>query len=448
MPPAHARARAFATAVLLALREKELGLPATPWLDRAMALATPEELRYVDTAAALPWTDAVITRDFAPTGRIAATALADWRAALLPESEHQELDQYVLVTLACSTGKRILDAETERAVDLSRPIIRYRAGLCGLSHRPKLEELVAADARFVEAWFFIGRYEMAGGVSLVSAASPGRRWLVTAPPMLSTAHDGLPEAPVVAIVYAGVMRSRGELNRALALYDEAIALRPTQRDALLGRTVTLTHLQRHDEAVTTATRIIELGTWHLGSAYYYRAWNQYQKRALDAAADDVATAKKLEVSDDVLVLSGLVAYEQTRFIDARSEFQGAIRLNATRCIAHWYLGQLDLDEQLWAAAVSAFSTAATCYTSAADALRAEAAQLPPDLPADARAQQLATYESNIAASLAQAGRSYFNASQASIRTGDTAGALVHARAATAYEEIRERAEAIVKRLTQ
>ncbi len=211
-----ARDRTFATAVLLALREKELGLDATPWLERASALATPDERRYLDVAQSLPWANAGMTPDFEPIGRLAPTAPADFRATVVPASVHETLDQYVLVTLGCSSG-RTLNQEFEQAVDVSRPIVAYRIGLCGASHRPTLEALVATDPRFVEAWFFIGRYEMATGVSRVGAGS-GRRWLVTTPPLLAKAHDGLPEAPVIATTYAGVMRARGELNRALQLY--------------------------------------------------------------------------------------------------------------------------------------------------------------------------------------------------------------------------------------
>src|SRR5207247_10212173 len=58
-------------------------------------------------------------------------------------------------------------------------------------------------------------------------------------------------------------------------YDAALALVPTHRDALLGRVVTLSHLSRHDDAIAAATRIIELGSWFTGEAYYWRAWNEY-----------------------------------------------------------------------------------------------------------------------------------------------------------------------------
>ena len=43
---------------------------------------------------------------------------------------------------------------------------------------------------------------------------------------------------------------------------------PDHREALLGRTVCLTHLSRHDEAIAAATRLIELGMYHVGEAQY------------------------------------------------------------------------------------------------------------------------------------------------------------------------------------
>src|SRR6266581_242118 len=55
------------------------------------------------------------------------------------------------------------------------------------------------------------------------------------------------------------------------------------RDALLGRVVTLSHLSRHDDAIAAATRIIELGSWFTGEAYYWRAWNEYHLVRVDEA---------------------------------------------------------------------------------------------------------------------------------------------------------------------
>ena len=457
-PPAHAREKTFVSALLLAVRHKEIGLDAIPWLERARALSTPDERLFVEIAESLAWTSAGIAPDFEPPTRPSSSTRDDWRALLDPSpqsatvpapletSHYGVLKQYLLVTLRCTTGLQRIDEEADRRIDLGRPILRYRVGLCGLSHRPHLEAVLASDPRFVEASFFVGRYEMASGVSRLGAPRPSRAWLTTAVAPLLAAHQGLPEAPVVSIVFAGLMRSRGELNRALALYDEALVLRPAQREALLGRTVTLTYLSRPDDAISTATRMIELGTWHLGAAHYWRAFNYYRSSRLEAARSDIAEAERLQFDADVLTLSGIIAYDQKRPVDARASFNVALQLDRERCPAHWYLGMLGLDEEAWPAVVSSLSTAGACYQRSADAIRTEAGRLPPDLPDEARQQQLASFEDSIATSLRQAGRSFFNAAQASIRIGDKVAALAYARSAASYPEMKERAESLVQDL--
>lgn len=444
-PPVAARARdgAFVTAVLLAMREKEIGLEATTWLDRASQLATPDEMAYLELVSRLPWTNAGASEDFEPARGSGRSRPEEWR--LQASASHAVLNDYVTVAAACSLGSRTLDPATERLLDLSVPIVKYRIGLCGPGQRQHLEEVVSADPRFVEAWFFVGRYEMSQGVSPrgIRLARTAREWLTTAVPPLAAAHDGLPEAPVVTVVFAGLMRARGELERALALYDHALARRPAQRDARLGRTITLTYLQRYAEAIAEASRLIELGTWHTGDAYYWRAWNQYQSGALDAAAADIAEARRLQVNADVMLVSGMIAFDQRRPGDARTDLEASLRMDGAKCAARWYLGFLDVDEERWPGAVDAFATAAECYVAAADVLRDELGALPPDLPLAARQQQTSSYDQSIADSVRQAGRSFFNAAQASMRMGDVVSAAGFARSAVAYESVKARAEALL-----
>lgn len=457
--PPRARERAFVTAALLAVREKEIGLEAAPWLERAAALATPDERVYLDIVSSLLWTTAGAAPDFSPASRPSAATRTEWRAFLERSMQSSAtsadgvsgrdsvLDQYLLLAVICTTGTQRLDRDTEQRIETNRPILRYRLGLCSLNQRSHLEAVLAADSRFIETSFFIGRYEMTAGVTPTAGGRRSRRaWLSTAVPPLSAAHEGLPEAPVVSTVLAGLMRSRGELARALTLYDEALALRPTQRDALLGRTITLSYLARRDEAITSATRLIELGTWYVGTAYYWRALNHYHKADLESAARDIANAKRLEVTDDVMALSGTIAYEQKRLADARADFDMAIQLNPNRCTAHWSLGILNVDEEMWSPAVARFSRAGTCFQAAADLLRGEIDELPTDLPKEVLQQQVASVERSIATSLTHAGRSFSNAAQASLRMGDKASAVAHARSARAYAEMKERAESLARSL--
>ncbi|HEX5108802.1 MAG TPA: hypothetical protein VFV95_10165 [Vicinamibacterales bacterium] len=456
-PPAGARDKTFVTALLLAAREKELGLTATPWLERAAALAVPDERVYIDIVSSLAWTTAGSATDFEPQ-RVGPAARTAWQSfldspagpdpsATARPRRHAVLDQYLLVATACVDNARRAGPDLEKRIDLRRPVLRYRLGLCGAAMRSHLEAVLAAEPRFAEAAFFVGRYEMASGVAAPGGGRPNRGWLSTAVPPLRVAHEGIPDAPVVTTVLGNLMRSRTELGRALALYDDALMLRPTQRDALLGRTITLTYLTRRDEAIASATRMIELGTWYVGEAHYWRALNRYHKTDLDLAAADVVSARRLLINDDVMTLSGIIAYDQRRPKDARADFDGAIRINHERCIAHWYVGLLALDESAWSEAVPSFSTAGGCFQRAAESLREEEKQLPADLPEETRQEQLAGFAESIDNSLRQAGRSFLNAAQASLRVGDKAAALGHARAASSFDDVKERAESLVRSLS-
>jgi tetratricopeptide (TPR) repeat protein len=444
-PPPRARDGAFVTAVLLALREKDLDLEATPWLTKARALATPEEAPYLEVASGFPW-DGGAPPDFEPPAPLAQTWLERWRDPAGPHL-HPELDDYLLLALECRQGTRASFDRTVAAMDLTQPLLMYRAGLCGSAQRPQLERLVRDDPRFAEAWYFIGRYEMATGVNATSPAA-ARRWLVSAVAPLTEAHDALPDVPTMSSVLAGLMRARTELRKALSLYDQALAVRATHGEALFGRMLTLSYLKRYDEAIAAANTVIMRARGHEPSAYYYLAWSEYQKGQLVDAARDIAVAKRMKAPEEVLVVSGMIAYDQKRPDDARADFMAAVSENRARCVAHWYLGILDLDAESFAPAVPRFGEAATCYMATAATLRAEASDLPPDLPSDVRAEQAAGFEESIAENTRQAGRSFLNAALAAQRAGDNATALRQAREATAFDIVRERAEAIVQRLAR
>jgi tetratricopeptide (TPR) repeat protein len=439
-----ARSRLFVTAVLLALREKELDLDAAPWLQRAEAVATVEERVYLDIAGAVPWQGGS-SPDFTPAATMTPALLENWRRVILPAGRYPSLDHYILLTLECQVGTRTSMEEALRSTDRMLPLLQYRAGICTAAQRPLLEALAAAVPRFVEAWYFIGRYEMASGVN-AGAGSAGRQWLTTAVAPLTRAHEGLPEAPTVATALARLMAARSDFGRALALYDAALARRPTHADAALGRVVMLSYLKRYDEAIDAATTIIALERGHVPSAWYYRAWNRYQKRQLEPARQDVATAIRLSAPDEVHVLSGLVAYDQQRPADARADFTTAVLGNRNRCTAHWYLGILDLDAESWAGALGRFSDAAECYVATAASLERQTTQLPEDLPPDVKAAQVASLQEDLIENRRQAGRSYFNAAQAAMRLDDRGRALQHARMAAGFDDMRERAEAMVKNL--
>jgi tetratricopeptide (TPR) repeat protein len=426
--------RVFSTALLIAVREKELGLEASPWLERARSLATAATSTYVDIAAGVPWTSVANAPDFDPPPRPTPTVLQARLAFLTRPEATTLLDRYLLLATMCS---RRGGAPPEHfAADV--PLLQFRLGICGFDHRQDLDTVFASSARFVEAGFFLARYEMTN-------TGFGRAQVTRALPLLLDAHEGLPESPIITATLAGVWAARNEYARALTLYDEVLAVRPRQRDALLGRTTVLTYLGRPDEAIATASRLIEFGTWYLGDAYYWRAWNYYNTDRRDPARSDVERARTFQSSDDLLTLSGMIAYDDQRRVDARRDFDAARAVNPANCSAVWYLAVLDVDERLWPAARELFSHATECYRAAA--LAAEAEELSPDLSPEALVQQQQDRARRLASHRRQEARSALNVAMLSLQLGDRDAAKRFAEIAVYHDFPHERAENVLRSLS-
>jgi tetratricopeptide (TPR) repeat protein len=425
--------RMFSTALLIAVREKELGLEALPWLERARALATSATSAYVDIAAAVPWTSVANAPDFDPPPRPTPIVLQD-RLAFLTRPDATTLDRYLLLATTCD--RRGGGPPEQFVADV--PLLQFRLGICGFDHPQDLDTVFASSAWFVEAGFFLARYEMTN-------TGIGRAQVTRALPLLLAAHEGIPESPIITATLAGVWAARNEYARALALYDEVLAVRPRQRDSLLGRTTVLTYLGRPDDAIATASQLIDLGTWYLGDAYYWRAWNYYNTDRRDAARSDVERARQFQSGDDLLTLSGMIAYDDRRAGDARRDFDAASAANPANCSAVWYLGVLDVDERLWPAARERFTGATECYGAAAAATERE--ELSPDLSPAALVQQQQERARRLANNLRQEARSALNVAMLSRQLGDRESAKRFAEIAMDHEFTHERAENVLRSLS-
>jgi tetratricopeptide (TPR) repeat protein len=138
---------------------------------------------------------------------------------------------------------------------------------------PHLTAVRDAVPEFADIDFLLGRY------AVDIPAQPDQEEALR---RFTAARAAFPESPPSRQPRGAAPRSRGVDGRARSVRRDA-GLVPTHRDALLGRAVTLSHLARHDEAVAAATRILELGSWFTGEAYYWRAWNEYHLARIEEA---------------------------------------------------------------------------------------------------------------------------------------------------------------------
>lgn len=354
------RVRIFETALLLAARAKELGIPFAAWLSHATA-ATPAGADWSDYLAivrSLRTDQLADDRDVVlldtMKNRATPETVAAWRADLASGAGSSLLRTYLELSLICQyivdDRNVTIAAAVQHFPDV--PLIEYRAGACGPTQAPHLTAVREAVAEFADVDFALGRY------ALDIPRQPDQEEALR---RFTAARAAFPESPAILASLASVRRDREEWADALEAYDAALTLVPTHRDALLGRVVTLSHLGRHDEAVAAAARVIELGSWFTGEAYYWRAWNEYHMTRMDEARADTDRAKGLMHNASVLVLSGMIEWHERRLDESEAELQDALTLDAGQCEAAFLLGTVRAERRMWTSGAAAFELAQRCY---------------------------------------------------------------------------------------
>ena len=134
------------------------------------------------------------------------------------------------------------------------------------------------------------------------------------------------------------------------------------------------YLMRHPDAIATATRLLDLGTWHIADANYWRAWNRYHLKEYDAAWEDVENATRGLSNSRVYMLAGLIAYARKDLPIAVQRFDRAYEIDPSACDATWMSGLVSIDQNELAIAAPKFTRGMSCFVSAAAALRQDRAR--------------------------------------------------------------------------
>jgi hypothetical protein len=120
-------------------------------------------------------------------------------------------------------------------------------------------------------------------------------------------------------------------------------------------------MSQHEDAIRAATRMIDLGSWLLGQAFYWRAWNEYNLDRIEPARADADRAKMLTVSAPTFVLSGMIEWREKRLESAEREFQEALMMDFGQCEAASFLGGVRAELRHWPESLDAFRHAQRCF---------------------------------------------------------------------------------------
>ncbi len=440
----------FETELLIAVREKELGLDASASIERARLVAsrlpdTPGLNRIIAMAeAVLP--DPIGTpqdqlRELRVRNSALVSSMGGELAFLAASPLSRDFRDYLGFALDCSypTRSPAIDeparplSKLDEIYATSSPLIQYRVGVCKQFAAPvptvaqiggepvaSGELVLAHDSvpRFVETsvWRaipYLRAAEETGGAE--------------ADTLLREAYARFPKSPGITYLLGELNMTLGDWDAALRFFEETIAISPRHEMALVGRTNCLTRMKRDAAAITSATRMIELRTVNVQQAYYFRAVNRHRRGELQEARSDIEMAKTAastteRAQAEILTLAGIIEHDQDALDEAESDLRRARQVfgGDFNCSAAWYLGRVYVKREGWAEAAGFFETAMRCYDNIAattvariDQIRART-QMEPKY----QARRIAALEASLPDTRSQFHASAFNAANYLVRAGD------------------------------
>jgi tetratricopeptide (TPR) repeat protein len=443
---AQATAGAVRASALLALRERELGMTDSGYLEKARDLAARNERLRQEVA---PLLDVIgITLWRAGAGRSGdgdqPLAIYQNRAARLEVlrslAARDELSAYVWLAYACETSSARTDMrELVAPMDAARPmsglpLLAFRQAICQGVDGEALDALLLREPRFVELAYFRG---------LVASAD---RDLDAADMHYREAYAWRDTWPAATLLIANVAMTGEEYAAALEFYEKTLALAPSFPDALLGKLRALSYLSRYEEALAVADELLALRRYP-GDAYYWRAANELQMNRLDAAWTDIEAADKAMVNSDVPKLAGIIQMRRREPDAARQKLETARRRNPNDCETGYYL-QLALgDLARWPALVDVAAGTAGCLDDAEAAARQDIERIAASTLSDARkARQTARRQQQIASAVRMRATCWFNAAVANFNLSKPDEARRYAEKVADDEQFGERARALTARI--
>lgn len=355
---------AFEAATLLALRAIELGMPSEEWVARARAHAGADTERalYLDMIAAVPpdplrglRDDLLVETQLRNRIQQRLASVASWYDVLQTGTHSETLRRYLELTLMCGVDRRPERFERLDALvpQLSpAPLLAYRVGTCDDRYQSQLRAVRTEIPEFVDADYALGRY------ALRDPESPNPDEAMR---RFRSAAEAFPTSTAIPMMIGNLYQSWEDWGNALTAFDRALALLPSHPDARLGRVISLSNLERHDEAIASATELIDGGRWHLGQAHYWRAWNYFNIGSNQAARADADRTRTLMVNPAVFLLSGLIEWRFVRRESAETEFQEALEMDFGQCEAAFYLGGVRAELRKLPESLAAMNQARQCY---------------------------------------------------------------------------------------
>jgi tetratricopeptide (TPR) repeat protein len=434
-----------AAALLVAVREKELGISNSSYMHTALQVIKENpplnSLTPFAEIAGLFWVQgkgvmADIDERF--PWKETEDKLKKIEADLFLKARSDEFAAYMYAVMKCYSappfGVTFFDKGDEMG-QLSElfpesTLLLYKRAICPQEKPDFLKRLLSIEPEFFEAYYFLGNEALRRGN------------LLEAEEFLLKAYDAIPESPQTTILLASIYLATEELDRSLEFHEKTLALSPEYRDALLGKGICLSYLSRPAEAIPVFEKIIALGYWLLGESHYWLARNQHGLKDNAAAAANIEQAKgRLPTSTEVFTLSGILAEERGDPAKAEKDFLEALQYNPRNSEALFNLGVLYARKEDWPNSGLHFEKAGFAFENEGRSLQEKIAEvLYSTLAPERKERLLQRRKSQLEKALLSSATAFYNAAAGYSNAGRKNKALEMAARAAEYPAFKQKAE--------
>jgi tetratricopeptide (TPR) repeat protein len=358
------------TAILLVLRQKELGIHDGTYSKEVLHLiqenpSLAEYSTYLDLVESMH----ILTKgkrwNFIDDSRKADMArekleenIKLWNQKLEEKSTTEEFYAFLSIAENCHFPFYLRDKQAiQKKQDFSSLLeifpesllIQFKLSLCPEEDIDSLRSVLRQEPRYYEIHYFLGDHALKQGL------------LITAEKNYLECYKHIPESVPAVISLASVYFALEELEQSLEFYDKAIAIIPELREALLGKAICLSYLNRHEEAIEVCKEVLRLGGYLPGDTHYWLAWNQNELENLDDAWKNVENSKGYLVGySQVFSLAGVIAFKKNDRDTAEKNFIEAMKLDFDNFEASYYLGKIYAAKQEWEKSGKYYESASLC----------------------------------------------------------------------------------------
>ncbi len=353
------------TAILLSLRERELGFLEDAYFQKASEIlsSNPSLSDYsviLKIAGTIPRKSVGIVGDFVETGDSVIVSydeikdeITDWVDLLKQKAMTEDFFAYLNLCLHSTFSYLIKEKPDFEAVGQAFPVsylIRYKLSLYPEENTESLEKLVQDEPAFHEIFYFLGTIALR------------RRQLITAENNFLKAYERFPRSISILVSLGSIYFAFEELDKSLEFYEKTLEMAPAHRDALLGKAMCLSYLGSYKEAIDVCSTMLSLGKYYLGETHYWLAWNQNELEEFEKALGNIETSKKYLIGHgQVFFLAGLIAFNQNKLEEAEKNLLEAYKQDASNGDPAYYLGKIKAHQNDWLNSGAYFEMASGNY---------------------------------------------------------------------------------------